>query len=178
MRYLGIFGMALAAWGAGMYEARRWRERLEILLLLRQMVVQLKGQILYANAALPEAFLTVGRRACEGKCGVMAQPGLLFVRTARRMEKERGTAFFTVWKQEMERLPADFPIGPEERQALLALGENMGYGDRETQERTLSFYLEQTDGAIRFLRGEMETRTKLYRCLGAAGGLFLFVALC
>ena len=58
-----------------------------------------------------------------------------------------------------------------------ALGENLGYADRDMQERTLLFYLEQTDDSIRFLKKEMETRTKLYRCLGMAAGLFLMVVM-
>lgn len=45
------------------------------------------------------------------------------------------------------------------------------------QERTLLFYLEETDGSIGFLKREMESRTKLYRCLGMAAGLFLMVVM-
>ena len=45
------------------------------------------------------------------------------------------------------------------------------------QERTLLFYLEQTEDSIRQMKKELEERTKLYRCLGMAAGLFLLVAL-
>ena len=64
-----------------------------------------------------------------------------------------------------------------DRQALVALGENLGYADREMQERTLLFYLEQTDDSIRYLKKELEGRMKLYRSLGMAAGLFLLVVL-
>ena len=60
---------------------------------------------------------------------------------------------------------------------LLALGENLGYAHKDMQERTLLFYLEETDGSIGFLKREMESRTKLYRCLGMAAGLFLMVVM-
>ena len=59
----------------------------------------------------------------------------------------------------------------------MALGENLGYAHKDMQERTLLFYLEETDGSIGFLKREMESRTKLYRCLGMAAGLFLMVVM-
>ena len=49
MRYLGLLIMASACTGAGFLAAESWRERLEILKLLRQMAYHLKGRILYAN---------------------------------------------------------------------------------------------------------------------------------
>ena len=56
-------------------------------------------------------------------------------------------------------------------------GENLGYADKKTQERTILFYLEQADDSLAFLKKEMESRTKLYRSLGMAAGLFILVLL-
>ena len=47
--------------------------------------------------------------------------------------------------------------------------------DKKTQERTILFYLEQADDSLAFLKKEMESRTKLYRSLGMAAGLFILV---
>lgn len=54
-------------------------------------------------------------------------------------------------------------------------GENLGYADKTTQERTILFYLEQADDSLDFLKKETESRTKLYRSLGMAAGLFILV---
>lgn len=43
------------------------------------------------------------------------------------------------------------------------------------QERTILFYLEQADDSLAFLKKETESRTKLYRSLGMAAGLFILV---
>ena len=137
MRYIGILMMAGALAAGGFWAADQWKEKLELLLLFRQMMFYLKGQILYANATLPEALREVGGRYAEGRSGFLKEPG----------------AFF------------------------LALGENLGYAHKDMQERTLLFYLEETDGSIGFLKREMESRTKLYRCLGMAAGLFLMVVM-
>ena len=177
MRYLGLLAMAIGCIGIGFLAADGWKERLEILKLLRQMIYHLKGRILYANETLPEALGEVGSRFEEGRTGMLLEPGKLFLRVKERMEQDRSLPFFVVWKEEIEKLPADFPMDKADRQALVALGENLGYADREMQERTLLFYLEQTDDSIRYLKKELEGRMKLYRSLGMAGGLFLLVVL-
>lgn len=175
MKYLGILIMAGALTGAGFFAAGRWRERLEVLLLFRRMIFYLKGEIFYANSTLPEALFQVGHRFIEGRSGIFLEPSRFFLRVHKRLTEEAGTPFVAVWKAEVGALPADFPMEKADRQALAALGENLGYADRGMQERTLLFYLEQLDDSIGFLKKDLETRTKLYRSLGAAAGLFLAV---
>ena len=154
MRYIGILMMAGALAAGGFWAADQWKEKLELLLLFRQMMFYLKGQILYANATLPEA-----------------------LREAERLEEQGDVPFPVIWKEEAERFPPGFPLEAGDHKNLLALGENLGYAHKDMQERTLLFYLEETDGSIGFLKREMESRTKLYRCLGMAAGLFLMVVM-
>lgn len=175
MKYVGILMMAAAVTGAGFLAAERWRERLLLLLQFRQMVYYLKGQILYTNATLPEAFYEVGTKLRDGKRGNRAEPGLLLLRVERRLREDGKTPFSVAWQEEVERLPADFPMSKSDRQILAALGENLGYADRKMQERTLLFYLEQTEDSIAFLKKESDGRMRLYRCMGMAAGLFLMV---
>lgn len=177
MKYIGILIMAGSVIGGGFLAAARWKERLDILLLFRQMIYHLKGQILYSNATLPEALAEVGKRFSEDREGVLRQPGEFFLRVCRRMDEENQSPFAVIWKEEVQKFPGDFPMDKPDMQNLSSLGENLGYADRDMQERTLLFYLEQTDEAIRFLKKEMESRTKLYRCLGMAAGLFLMVVM-
>ena len=77
--------------------------------------------------------------------------------------------------EEIEKFPDDLPLRKQDLEALQALGENLGYADKKTQERTILFYLEQADDSLAFLKKEMESRTKLYRSLGMAAGLFILV---
>ena len=95
--------------------------------------------------------------------------GAVFLRNRAR--------FSCGWQEEAERFPPGFPLEAGDHKNLLALGENLGYAHKDMQERTLLFYLEETDGSIGFLKREMESRTKLYRCLGMAAGLFLMVVM-
>ena len=46
MKYIGILMMAGALAAGGFWAADQWKEKLELLLLFRQMMFYLKGQIL------------------------------------------------------------------------------------------------------------------------------------
>ena len=119
----------------------------------------------------------MGGRYAEGRSGFLKEPGAFFLRVAERLEEQGDVPFPVIWKEEAERFPPGFPLEAGDHKNLLALGENLGYAHKDMQERTLLFYLEETDGSIGFLKREMESRTKLYRCLGMAAGLFLMVVM-
>ena len=169
--------MASALIGAGFLAAKKWKDHLELLLLFRQMIHHLKGQILSAHATLPEALSEVGNRSLGQREGIFREPGEWFCRVAKRLEIRENESFSEVWKSEMAGFSADFPLSKQEMEQLRALGEQLGYADMAMQERTMLFYLEQVEESIARLKGELLQRTKLYRCLGMAAGLFLMVVL-
>lgn len=177
MRYIGILIMAGALIGGGFLAAKNWQNQLELLLLLRQMVYHLKGQILSANATLPEALTEVGTRALQEREGIFQEPGQFFCRVAKRLETQDSVSFAEVWTEEMKQFPKDFPLKKGEMEQFRVLGDHLGYADRAMQERTLLFYLEQADDAIARRKGELQEKTRLCRCLGMAAGLFVMVIL-
>ena len=175
MKYIGLLFMAAAAVGGGFLAAGEWEMRMKMVGLFRQMAVYLKSRILYANETLSEALKDVGSRFSDGKSGMEAEAGNFFLRVQKRMEEEPGTAFSVIWNEEMKKFPENFPLGNDDLEALASLGGNLGYADRQTQERTILFYLEQADSSMEYLKKEVESRTKLYRSLGMAAGLFILV---
>lgn len=170
MRYIGISLMAVAVMGIGLFAGERWTERLQVLQMLRQMMYQLKSQILYANESLPEAFWNVGIRFSDA-------PRVCFCQVSKRMMEEKSQAFSEIWEDEVEKLVRSKALSISDQENLVMLGRQLGYADREMQERILLLYLEETDDIITYLKKETETRKKLYRSLGVAGGLFLAVFL-
>ncbi len=162
-----VFGAA----GYGVWLAGCYKRRLKLLEQLRQMIFLLKGQIMYANAPLAEAFETVGSRTE----GVLSS---FFLQVAERAEGRQGDRFVQIWKEEVDKLAPQTVFSREDRQSLASMGEHLGFLDREMQERNLILYLEQLDMTIDELRLHKRDRCRVYASLGVMGGMFLAILLC
>lgn len=170
MKMAGSILIVSGASGYGLWMAARVGQRLGMLEQLRQMIFLLKGQILYANAPLEEAFEAVGSRT-EGVLST------LFLQVAERIRRQQGEPFVQIWKEEIEALGTEQALNGKDRQSLAGLGEQLGFLDRDMQERNLLLYLEQLDLEIGELRAHKEERRRLYTSLGVMGGLFLAILL-
>jgi len=157
--------------GYGLWLSGCYDRRLKLLEQLRQMVFLLKGQILYANATLQEAFDAVGART-------KGSPAKLFLQVADRIGRQQGEAFLTIWQEAVREQMGDTELKEEDRQQLTALGEHLGFLDKEMQERNLLLYLEQLDLQIEELRAHRQERCRLYTSMGVMAGMFLAILLC
>lgn len=169
MKVFGAFCIVSGASGFGFWLSVQYRRRLAGLEQLRQMIFLLKGQILYANAALAEALEAVGERSA----GALAS---IFAEAARLLGQQEGEPFAAVWSRAVREQSPDY-FTKTDMQELEALGTQLGFLDRDMQERTLLLYLEQLDLQIGSLRDHRQERCRLYSSLGVMGGLFLTVLL-
>ena len=177
MRLMGILLMAVSLFGVGTLLAERGKERLLLLIELRQMIYYLKSQMLYSNAPLPEAVWEVGNHFRSAEPENEWDPSYFFLNVGKRLGAKGSRTFSEVWKEEVATIPSDVPLTKSDRQNLSALGGKLGYADRSMQERTLLFYLEQLDETTERVKAEAESLGKLYRTLGVAAGMFWFVLL-
>lgn len=170
MKLLGAVLVVSAGAGLGADAAGTVRKRLKLLEKLKLMVTHLKGEILYANAPLPEAFERTGRRS-------PGPAGTLFMEVAAELKKETGERFETIWKRKAEDFIKGSALSKKEREQLLQFGEHLGYLDREMQEKTILFYMEDLEQAIALLRQQEPEKCRLFLSLGVLSGLFLAVVL-
>lgn len=170
-KVIGAILVTVGCSGLGIWMAGQWKLRLKVMENLRKMIFLLKGEIVYANSPLTEAFERTGKKSDT-------YLGELFLRVAERMERQQGEPFYEMWKEEIDGLSKGFPLTKEDRQDLKGMGEHLGYLDREMQERTLLLYLEQLDLTIEYLREHQRERSRLYTSLGIMGGLFLTIVMC
>ncbi|MBE5971246.1 MAG: hypothetical protein E7246_01805 [Lachnoclostridium sp.] len=179
MRLIGIALMAAALTGVGFVLAERGKERLALLRQLRQMIHYMKSQILYSNATLPEAVFEVGNhwKGSERESENGWELADFFLNVGKRLNEKGNQTFSAIWQAEAENIPTDIPMTQGDREALGMLGNTLGYADRQMQERSLLFYLEQLDETMEGMKAEAEHLGKLYRTLGTAAGMFWFVLL-
>ncbi|MBS6643274.1 MAG: stage III sporulation protein AB [Clostridiaceae bacterium] len=171
IKMIGGACVIAASSGLGISMAGQWKKRLELLEQLRKMIFLLKGEILYANAPLEEAFERVGNKSG----GVL---GTLFTAVSQRIRNQCGEPFFTMWIEEINGMDSRILLSKEDRQSLISFGEHLGYLDCEMQERTILLYLEQLDLTIAYLREHQREKSRLYTSLGIMGGLFLTIVMC
>lgn len=171
LKIVGGICVILATSGLGRWKADQWKEHLKTLEQLKRMIFMLKGEILYANAPLEEAFSHVGKKS-GGRMGAF------FKGVAERIERQQGEPFFVMWKKEIEGLDRQSGLSEKDKQELEGFGEHLGYLDCEMQERTILLYLEQLDLTIDYLRKHQREKSHLYTSLGIMGGLFLVIMMC
>lgn len=170
LKFVGVLLVITACGGLGMEAALHFKRRLRLLEKLKLMITHLKGEILYANAPLSEAFDRTGSRN-PGKAGA------LFRAVAGRLREESGESFSLIWKEQAEAFVKESELSHREREQLLDFGEHLGYLDREMQEKTLLLYLEDLEYSVRVIRKEEPEKCRLYMSLGLMSGLFLAVVM-
>lgn len=170
MKILGSVIVMIACGGLGIDAAFQLKKRLGLLEKLKQMVTHLNGEIIYANASLPEAFERVGNRN-PGKAGD------LFKSVASELRKETGESFNRIWIGQVVTFGKESALDRKEREQLIAFGEHLGYLDREMQEKTIHFYLENIEYSIQRLRIQETEKCRLFVSLGILSGLFLTVVM-
>lgn len=170
LKILGVLFVILSCAGLGADAAHKLKKRLRLLETLKHMVIHLKGEILYANAPLAEAFERTGNRN-PGKAGDF------FKEIAAALQKETGESFDDIWKNNAETFGKSTPLSPKEKEQLISFGEHLGYLDRDMQEKTILLYLEDLEHSIITLRAQEPEKCRMFMSLGIMSGLFLAVVL-
>lgn len=170
IKFLGVICVVIAGAGLGFEAVSRFKNRLKQLETLKHMIIHLKGEILYANSPLAEAFERTGRRS-------PGAAGTLFEQVAKDLKQETGEPFPGIWREWAGKFGKEQHLGAQEREQLLRFGEHLGYLDREMQEKTLLCYLEDLEYSIHLLQKEEPEKCRLFMSLGLMSGLFLAVVM-
>lgn len=170
MKLLGSVLVVGSCTGMGLGEVKRLKDRRKLLETIRRMMFHLKGEILYANAPLSCGLRRTGKRGS----GWAAE---LFAAAAEELERENGDSFEIIWQRQVERFSENTVLTASDLKSLLRFGMNLGYLDRDMQEKTIQLYLEDLELAIGQLQKEEPDKSRLFFGMGILGGLFLTVIL-
>lgn len=168
LRIMGICLIAAGCVGLGFQKSRDITARCRELELLLHMLMVLKGEIRYGNAALCEALENTADKL----------PGIYrrFLQgTAVQMKKNENRSFGEIFRECAEEFLGSLHLEREEREFFYSLGDHLGYLDREMQMKQLEIYEMELARRLERLRMELPEKTKLYRNLGILGGAALAV---
>ena len=154
----------------GVQKSRQFTKRIEQLQELQRIVLLIQGEILYKNAALPEAL-----RSSAGKVKV---PFDSFLRqTAGRADAFDGVRFSDLFETEIKEQLKGTALTKEDKEEFARFGESLGYLDVEMQKNAMMLYLKELEQKIEYLQKEIPQKRKLYQSLGVMGGIFLLIIL-
>ena len=147
-KLIGVCMVVGAASAGGGLAAQKVRLGYERLRCLQRIICQLRSEIQYARACLPEAFQRIGT--------VSESPYKEWLLSmAERMEERRGLTFAQIWEERTWEYLKDVSL----------------------QVRALDLYQEEIGRTMEELRGEMQMKIRLCHCLGVMSGIFVAVLL-
>lgn len=170
MRWLGAILVFLACTGFGLAFAQEQKMRLKWVQNLRKAVILLRGQILYANAAISEALRESGNRM-EGELGEF------LLRVSERVEEGEGESLREIWTEEIQKEKDNWPMEKQELEDFLQFGKELGYLDLAMQEKTLNLYMEKLELSEGNLLKTLDAKVRMSASLGVLGGVFLVIVL-
>lgn len=170
MKMTGAVMVFVACVAMGYGRGREYRRRIGELLMIKKIVLMLRGEVRYAASAFPEAFDRISGKV-EHKFGkVMGE-------IAKELKRQPGKPLAQIWKERLKPGLESCALTKEDKNQLIQLGSDLGYLDRDMQLSTIDFYVEQLEGTIEALEKEKEKRSRVYNCLGVFAGIMINLVL-
>lgn len=154
----------------GITKAEKVRNQLEHMKYLQRIISLLQSEIRYSRDYLGEIFGNIGQGAKEPYKSWLLE-------MSQRANAFSGDSLEDIWKSSAEKYLKILELPFCELEALKSLGNQLGYADVQIQMRLLDLYQEHLERTIRELHGEVQTKVRLYHCLGVMSGLFVAVLL-
>ena len=159
---LVIFFCSALGYSKSIHMTRRLQQLREI----EKMVFLILGEITYRREALPEALGTVAYRLPEPLAGFLKE-------VSEAAGQYQGACFQEIFREKAKTYLSGTALCPKDLEEFLQLGAYLGYLDITMQKNTITLYLEQLKREMENLQREMPAKQKLYRSMGALGGIFL-----
>lgn len=156
--------------GIGYGKSVEYRRRIRELLLLKKMMLMLRGEVRYGATPLPDAFDRIGDK-------IEHVFGMFLKKVSRQLKQQPGKPLSDIWSTEMKKELTACNLTKEDQKQLQRLGSDLGYLDREMQISTIDFYVEQLEGTIEGLEKEQGKRSRVYNCLGIFAGIMINLVL-
>lgn len=164
-------GLGLVIWGCtamGMSAGNEMAGRIRDIRELLKFLELLEGEIGYANAVLTEGFRHAARR--------MGKPYASFLKNmAEHMDELRGDMLGEIFEQHVREDLRHTALLPADKEGLVCFGEQLGNLDVKMQLAAIALYKEQLTQTCTQAQERYQRDSKMYRCLGLMGGLFLAV---
>lgn len=170
IRVAGCFFVIGATTLWGMDKSKRLKSQYEHMKYLQRIICLLKSEIRYSRSFLGEIFYQIGQSVEE------PYRTWLFDLT-EKTKNHSAESFEEIWRESIDTYLKEIQFSAYEMETLKALGSQIGFADVEVQLKLLDIYLEHLQKSMEELRDEIQTKTKIYHCLGVMSGILVSVLL-
>lgn len=170
LRAAAMFAVIGASTALGFACGRDLSNRLCSLRELERAADILRAEIQYAGTPLQEIFLEIAGRT-DGPLGRM------FREAAGQMGQRDGKTLGKIMGECIGNLSEDTGLTANDKAQLARLGERLGYLDVQMQIMTIERYKEELEREQKEAEGDYLQKSRVYRCLGFLGGVFLTLLL-
>ena len=154
----------------GIRKAEKVRNQLEHMKYLQRIMSILQSEIRYSRAFLGEIFGNIGQGAKEPYKSWLLDMSV-------KTNTFTGESIEDIWKESCKRHLGGLDLPEQELESLKSLGNQLGYADIKVQMRLLDLYQEHLERNVREVHNQVQTKVRLYHCLGVMSGLFVAVLL-
>lgn len=154
---------------AGFMFSRRLTERLELIRETQGFLMELENEIHYMGRPLGWALLSFS----ENKSGEMAK----FSKRVSELHRDQDMTIEAAWRKSLDQFRQQWPIHREEWALLLSVGEVLGKTDKAGQSAFIQMMRDKFSFQEKKAEEERARKEKLYKNLGALGGLALVLVL-
>ena len=168
IKLIGCILIMASCTGMGLLFAGEIKRRLEDLKSAKSVAILLRGDIRYAQTALPEALENAAKRH-EGRLGPFLN------RVSQELKQYSGTSLKEIWKKAVKEELAKTSLTKNDKECLLRLGEQLGYLDKDMQMNTIDWYITQVEEMMQEISSDAKQKIRLYQSLGVLFGLFVVI---
>lgn len=169
MRWIGALMLTFGTTGLGLFYRRAGYERIRELERMIWFFYYLESEITYHKAELEQ----ICRRGGERQKGAA---GHLLSAVAGRMAGKEGAVFERIWREECEALVGKYAL-KEEDIAVMREFAAQEFADSRMQLIQASFCREKLEEKRKCLSEDAASKSRMYVCMGAMGGLVLSIVL-
>lgn len=169
-RVVGALLILIGTGGAGYIYGKELKYYLGKLQYFRYVMSLIRGEIAYTYAPLPEVFAEVAARVKEPYRRWL-------IKTAREMEQREEYGFARVWNRCADQYLKELRLKSEHSVLVKEAGTFLGSLEKDTLDHAMQMYLNKVDLEIEKQREGLAAKTRIGRCLGVMGGIFLIVIL-
>ena len=167
-KIIGCIFIISSCAGMGFLFASEIKRRIEDLKAAKSMALLLRGDIRYAQTALPEALENITKRH-DGRLTPF------FKKVSKELAQYSGISLAEIWESAMKEELANTSMSKKDRTCFLEFGKQLGYLDKDMQMNHIDWYITQVEEDMQEINLDAKEKIRLYRSLGVLLGIFVII---